>query len=60
VIIIESGVFDQIFEPLHEAGIPVVPIRIPFPGSGQQLRFRHAFRRAQRHRIAETEPAERA
>jgi hypothetical protein len=51
VIVVKAGVFDRVFEPLRAAGIPVVPVRIPFPGSGQQVRFRHEFDRARRVRL---------
>ena len=60
VIIVKAGVYDRIFEPLHEARIPVVPVRIPFPGSGQQVNFRRAFKQALRYRFPLTEKAERA
>jgi hypothetical protein len=51
VIVVKTSVFDRIFEPLRDAGIPVVPIRIPFPGSGQQIRFRQAFKLARRRQV---------
>jgi hypothetical protein len=36
-------VFDAAYIPLHEAGLPVNGVRVPFPGSGQQKRFEEAF-----------------
>jgi hypothetical protein len=48
VIIVKTGVFDQAYESLVDLGIPVINERIPFPGSGQQVRFRQAFSRALR------------
>jgi hypothetical protein len=41
--LIKANVFDIAFATLRAAGLPVVPVRIPFPGSGQQKRFREAF-----------------
>jgi hypothetical protein len=46
VILIKATVYDAVFQPLREAGVPVVDERIPFPGSGQQKRFEAGFRRA--------------
>jgi hypothetical protein len=43
IILIKANVFDVASGPLQAAGLPVVHIRIPFPGSGQQRRFREAF-----------------
>jgi hypothetical protein len=57
VTIIKSGVYDRIAVPLREAGIPVVPIRIPFPGSGQQVKFRDAFKRAQHYKVPMAKPS---
>ena len=51
VIVVKAGVFDRVFEPLRDAGIPIVPIRIPFPGSGQQVTFRREFARARSLRL---------
>lgn len=51
VIIVKTGVYDRIFETLRDAEIPVVPVRIPFPGSGQQVKFRQAFKRALRYKL---------
>lgn len=50
IILIKASVYDAAFERLHAAGLPVVDQRVPFPGSGQQARFRDAFRRARRRR----------
>jgi hypothetical protein len=43
IILIKATVYDVAFGPLSDAGLPVVDERIPFPGSGQQLRFRQLF-----------------
>ena len=50
IILIKSTVYDAAYRPLREAGLPVVDERVPFPGSGQQLRFLEAFGRALRKR----------
>jgi hypothetical protein len=46
IIVIKAGVYDVVHDPLVEAGLPVVPVRVPFPGSGQQRRFVEAFEKA--------------
>ena len=46
IILIKVDVFDAAFEALRAAGLPVVKVRIPFPGSGQQRRFLERFREA--------------
>ena len=43
-----ATVYDTAFQPLMHAGLPVVDERIPFPGSGQQVRFGYVFDRALR------------
>jgi hypothetical protein len=50
IILIKATVHDAAYWPLREAGLPVAPERIPFPGSGQQRRFEESFRRALRRR----------
>jgi hypothetical protein len=50
IVIVKAPVFDRVYLPLEERGLPVINVRIPFPGSGQQARFREAFRRALRRR----------
>lgn len=52
VILIKANVFDLAFGPLTAAGLPVVPVRIPFPGSGQQARFKVAFAAALGHPLS--------
>ena len=46
IVLIKSDVYDAAYTPLSAAGLPVVDIRIPFPGSGQQRRFECAFAKA--------------
>ncbi|MGH2754126.1 MAG: hypothetical protein ACRDLB_06795, partial [Actinomycetota bacterium] len=46
IILIKINVYDDLFTPLKSAGLPVVDMRIPFPGSGQQKRFEAAFKEA--------------
>lgn len=48
VILIKATVFDRCYVRLASAGLPVVNVRVPFPGSGQQAKFETAFRRALR------------
>jgi mannose-6-phosphate isomerase len=48
VILIKATVYDAAFRGLRDAGVPVIDERIPFPGSGQQVRFAHSFERALR------------
>jgi hypothetical protein len=48
VILIKHRVYDAAYADLAAAGLPVVDVRIPFPGSGQQRRFEAAFARALR------------
>jgi hypothetical protein len=31
--------YDLVFGPMREVGLPVLPARLPYPGSGQQRRF---------------------
>lgn len=46
IILIKSNVFDACFEALKANGYNVINERLPFPGSGQQGKFREGFRRA--------------
>jgi len=39
IVLIGARVYDIAYDALHEAGLPVVDVRLPFPGSGQQRRF---------------------
>jgi len=48
IVLIKTRVFDAAYEALVRAGLPVIDQRIPFPGSGQQLKFCDAFARALR------------
>jgi hypothetical protein len=59
IILLKSSVFDLVYEPLAEAGLPVVDERVPFPGTGQQRRFETAFARALRSRPRHRQPPER-
>ena len=52
IILVKAPVFDAAYVPLHDAGLPVVNVRVPFPGSGQQRNFEVAFSRALRLRPA--------
>lgn len=46
IILIKADVYDTCFLPLSAEGYNVVPLRIPFPGSGQQRVFRGTFKTA--------------
>lgn len=47
VVLIKKNVFDLLHEPLTTAGLRVLHHHaVPFPGSGQQKRFREAFAHA--------------
>jgi hypothetical protein len=42
-ILIGARLYDIAYDVLCDSGIPVVDARLPYPGSGQQLRFATAF-----------------
>jgi len=44
VLLIGAAVYDSAYEVLRQAGLPVVELRLPYPGSGQQRRFLEGFR----------------
>jgi hypothetical protein len=46
VVLIGADVYDAAYDVLREAGLDVVDVRLPFPGSGQQRRFLDGFREA--------------
>jgi len=48
IILIKADVYDAAFAALHVAKLPVVDVRIPFPGSGRQTEFANAMARALR------------
>ena len=43
IVLIGAGTFDHAFHALAAAGLPVVDVRLPYPGSGQQRRFLEGF-----------------
>jgi hypothetical protein len=43
IILVAVGCYDHAFEPLRQAGLPVIDARLPYPGSGQQRRFLEGF-----------------
>lgn len=45
VALIKSTVYDAVYEPLRAAGLPVIDERLPFPASGQQIKFLQGFAR---------------
>jgi len=48
VVLIGAGTFDHAYDALANAGLPVVDVRMPYPGSGQQRRFAEGFELALR------------
>ncbi|MGI9310113.1 MAG: hypothetical protein ACR2P7_01105 [bacterium] len=46
IILIKATVYDGLYAALRQAGLPVIDCRIPFPGSGQQRKFRVEMQRA--------------
>jgi hypothetical protein len=46
IILIKANVYDTAYPALANAGLPVVPVRMPFPGHGRQGQFKAAFARA--------------
>lgn len=42
-VLIKATVYDALIEPFRCAGLPVVDVRLPFPGSGQQSEFARKF-----------------
>lgn len=45
IALIKSTVYDAAYEPLNAAGLPVIDERLPFPASGQQVKFLQGFAR---------------
>jgi hypothetical protein len=43
IVLIGAGTYDHTYDALRGAGLPVVDIRLPYPGSGQQRRFLEGF-----------------
>jgi hypothetical protein len=48
MILIGAGTYDYAYDALAAAGLPVVDVRLPYPGSGQQRRFAEGFELALR------------
>lgn len=46
IILIKANVYDLAFSALRTAGLPVVDVRVPFPGSGRQREFQVQFAEA--------------
>jgi hypothetical protein len=44
VVIVGAPLFDLVERPMRQAGLPVVDVRLPYPGSGQQRRFLDGLR----------------
>ena len=43
VALIGAPIYDLVYDELRSAGLPVVDLRLPYPGSGQQGRFKDLF-----------------
>ena len=43
ILIVGAPRYDLVHRPMRQAGLPVVEVRMPFPGSGQQRRFLDAM-----------------
>lgn len=50
VVFIKAAVFDVAFQALRDARLPVIDVRVPFPGSGNQRRFELTMASALRRR----------
>ncbi|WNG93686.1 hypothetical protein [Mycobacterium sp. ITM-2016-00318] len=46
IILIKANVYDTAYSELAKAGLPVVAVRMPFPGHGRQRQFKAAFAQA--------------
>jgi len=44
IVVVGARLFDLVYRPLRDAGLPVVDVRLPYPGSGQQRRFLDGMR----------------
>jgi len=44
IIVVGAPLYDLVRGPMREAGLPLVDVRLPYPGSGQQRRFLEGFR----------------
>jgi len=43
VVLVGATTYDHAYDALDAAGLPVVDVRLPYPGSGQQRRFLEGF-----------------
>ena len=44
ILVVGAPLYDLVYRPMRDAALPVVDVRMPFPGSGQQRRFLDAMR----------------
>jgi hypothetical protein len=44
IVVVGAPLYDLVHGPMRDAGLPVVDVRLPYPGSGQQRRFLDGFR----------------
>jgi hypothetical protein len=52
IVLAKANVYDKLFTPLVEAGMPVIDERLRFPAQGWQAEFIESFRRALRRKPA--------
>ena len=50
VVLVGARTYDHTYDALDAAGLPVIDVRLPYPGSGQQRRFLEGFTHAMRIR----------
>lgn len=44
IVVVGTRLFDLVHRPMRVAGLPIVDVRLPYPGSGQQRRFLDGMR----------------
>jgi hypothetical protein len=44
IVVVGARLFDLVYGPMRDDGLPVVDVRLPYPGSGQQRRFLDGMR----------------
>ena len=44
IVVVGARLFDLVHRPMRDAGLPVLDVRLPYPGSGQQRRFLDGMR----------------
>ena len=44
IVVVGTRLFDLVHRPMRDAALPIVDVRLPYPGSGQQRRFLDGMR----------------